>query len=383
MRTQGRGRAARGRSPGREMGICVGVWGRRLPVLSALLGALLIIATASRVGASTYYVAPAGSDQAPGTHSAPWQTLRKALTSLYPGDTLYLRGGLYVENLGGDTPIRIRPATPQAPIQVRAYPRERPVLQGLLWLHSASSWALNGLNVTGKAGNLQTWHLVKFTNGTGWSFLNAEVWGANSLAGILVATTTAGYPLAGEPANWRIAGNAIHDIRTQPAIGINTDHCIYVNSGDTPGGVIEHNLLYNATNGEGVKLGGSSASQIGPANVIVRYNTIYNTGQSILVAWSAKNNQLTGNLMQKVGTNYGCIRGYQLTGTGNVATANAGYGARLLLLNDAGSPASGYPGVQDGGGNLFPLDPRFDTIGPGGFHPLDLAAQAYGCYYPY
>ena len=352
---------------------CVGVWGRRLPVLSALLGALLIIATASRVGASTYYVAPAGSDQAPGTPRAPWQTLRKALTSLYPGDTLYLRGGLYVENLGGDTPIRIRPATPQAPIQVRAYPGERPVLQGLLWLHSASSWALNGLNVTGKAGNLQTWHLVKFTNGTGWSFLNAEVWGANSLAGILVATTT-----AGEPANWRIAGNAIHDIRTQPAIGINTDHCIYVNSGDTPGGVIEHNLLYNATNGEGVKLGGSSASQIGPANVIVRYNTIYNTGQSILVAWSARNNQLTGNLMQKVGTNYGCIRGYQLTGTGNVATANAGYGARLLLLNDAG-----YVGVKNGGGNLFPLDPQFDTIGPGGFHPLDLAAQAYGCYYPY
>ena len=264
-------------------------------------------------------------------------------------------------------------ASPQAPIQVRAYPGERPVLQGLLWLHSASSWALNGLNVTGKAGNLQTWHLVKFTNGTGWSFLNAEVWGANSLAGILVATTT-----AGEPANWRIAGNAIHDIRTQPAIGINTDHCIYVNSGDTPGGVIEHNLLYNATNGEGVKLGGSSASQIGPANVIVRYNTIYNTGQSILVAWSAKNNRLYGNLMQKVGTNCGCIRGYQLTGTGNVATANAGYGARLLLLNDAG-----YVGVQNGGGNLFPLDPQFDTIGPGGFHPLDLAAQAYGCYYPY
>jgi hypothetical protein len=337
----------------------------RPTLLTALLAALLL-ATTGRVAASTYYVAPTGLDQAPGTQAAPWQTLRQALTLLSPGDTLYVRGGLYVENLGGDTPIRIRPGTSQAPVRVLAFPGERPVLQGLLWLHGASYWAVDGLDVTWKVGNQQTWHMVKLTNGVGWSFLNAEVWGANSYAGILVAST-----VAGEPAGWRIAGNAVHDML--PTHNTNQDHCLYINTRNSPGGVIEHNLLYNATNGEGVKLGGASATDVGPQNVIVRYNTIYNTAQSILVAWSAKNNQIYGNLMQKVGTNYGCIRGYQLTGTGNVATANGGDQAKRLILNDAG-----YQGVADGGGNVFPLDPQFDTLGPGGFHPLNPAAQAFG-----
>jgi hypothetical protein len=343
--------------------------GSRLKLCTALLWTFLT--TTGRVTASTYYVAPTGSDQASGTQSAPWRTLRKGLTSLLAGDALIVRGGLYVENLGGNTPISIRPGTPTAPITVTAAPGERPVLQGLLWLRSPSYWTISGLNVTWLPGNSINWHMVELTNGVGWSFLNAEVWGANSYAGLLVASTT-----AGEPAHWRLAGNVIHDI--SPTHNINQDHCLYVNSHDTPGGVIEHNLLYNATNGEGIKLGAAAATEAGPANVIVRYNTIYNTRQSILVAWSTKNNQFYGNLMQKVASNYGCIRGYQLIGRGNVATANAGDEARLLILNDGG-----YQGVQDGGGNVFPLDPQFDTLEPGGFHPFCLAAQSYGCYCPY
>jgi hypothetical protein len=301
----------------------------------------------------TFHVDPSGSDASAGSSFAPWRTIRKGLTSLYPGDALIIHGGLYTENIGGDTPAAIRPGTSSLPITVMPAPGERPVLQGLLWLRGASYWTVSGLNVTWKPGNLIT---------------NAEVWGANSYAGILVASM-----VTGEPAGWRIAGCAVHD--TKPTHSTNQDHCIYVNTGSSPGGVIEHNLLYNATNGEGVKLGGADTTQLGPQNIVVRYNTIYNTAQSILIAWSAKNNLIYGNLMQRVGANYGCIRGYQLSGSGNRANANAGYQARLLILNDAG-----YHGVEDAGGNIFPLDPQFASIEPFGFHPQNPAAQSFGRY---
>ncbi len=45
-----------------------------------------------------FYVAPDGSDQSgSGTINDPWKTIAKGVSSLNSGDTLYLRGGLYVE----------------------------------------------------------------------------------------------------------------------------------------------------------------------------------------------------------------------------------------------------------------------------------------------
>jgi hypothetical protein len=46
------------------------------------------------------FVDPArGDDKAPGTEAAPWRTLAAALPRLKAGDTLYLRGGTYRENV--------------------------------------------------------------------------------------------------------------------------------------------------------------------------------------------------------------------------------------------------------------------------------------------
>jgi parallel beta-helix repeat protein len=44
---------------------------------------------------SDFFVSPSGSDQNDGTRAAPWQTIRYAVSQLGPGDTLYLRGGVY------------------------------------------------------------------------------------------------------------------------------------------------------------------------------------------------------------------------------------------------------------------------------------------------
>src|SRR5690606_19686272 len=86
--------------------------------------------------AATYYVATTGSDSNPGTETSPFRTLNKGVTVLKPGDTLYLRGGVYAESLRN----KIAGGTSwSAPVKVAAFPGEHVTLKPssgthLLWL---------------------------------------------------------------------------------------------------------------------------------------------------------------------------------------------------------------------------------------------------------
>lgn len=73
-----------------------------------------------------YFVDPVkGSDSVEGTEQKPWKTVNHAVKQLKPGDTLYLRGGIYWERVA---------ASPQGnagdPITIRSYPGELAVLDG-------------------------------------------------------------------------------------------------------------------------------------------------------------------------------------------------------------------------------------------------------------
>src|SRR5262245_20178135 len=57
-----------------------------------LLGGALHPRAAS---AATYYVATSGNNSYAGTETQPFQTIRKGLSVLRGGDTLYVRGGTY------------------------------------------------------------------------------------------------------------------------------------------------------------------------------------------------------------------------------------------------------------------------------------------------
>jgi putative cell wall-binding protein len=324
--------------------------------------------TAPSVGAGNrvHHVAVDGSDEAAGTATAPWGTLYRSLERLEPGDTLVVHGGTYRERVRSP---RTTPATAAAPIHVLAAPGERPVVQGLLWLRDADHWVIDGINVTWDPDTGSTnEHMVKFTDGTGWVFRNAEVWDARSFAGILVATSG-----GAEPRDWLITGNCIHD--TVPSNDKNQDHLIYVNSGTGSGpGMIQGNLLFGAPNGNGVKLGGPSETSGGAADITIRHNTIHGAVQGVLMSWRSQNNVVARNLIGHVGSNYGTVRGYQLAGTGNVVTDNVGYDARLMILND-----EGYEPIADGGGNVFPLDPEYGHADRcGGFVPTHPEALGYG-----
>jgi len=66
-----------------------------------------------------------GRDENDGSEKAPWQTVNHALRQLTAGDTLYLREGIYYENVYCAVAGR-----PDAPVTVRSYPGERAVIDG-------------------------------------------------------------------------------------------------------------------------------------------------------------------------------------------------------------------------------------------------------------
>src|SRR5580698_11331961 len=64
----------------------------RTTIASALMVLLFPLAAAA---ATTWYVAPTGSDTAAGTMAAPFASWARAQTAASPGDTVYFRGGTY------------------------------------------------------------------------------------------------------------------------------------------------------------------------------------------------------------------------------------------------------------------------------------------------
>lgn len=73
-----------------------------------------------------YYVDPVkGKPTGDGTAAQPWKTIEAGLKVLKPGDTLYLHGGVYFENVT----IGVS-GTPRAPITIRSVPGELAIVDG-------------------------------------------------------------------------------------------------------------------------------------------------------------------------------------------------------------------------------------------------------------
>lgn len=307
------------------------------------------------VSGTTYYVSPDGSDASPGTFEQPFSTITFALKALEPGDGLYLRGGVYVEQVR--SPV-LSPASADRPIVVAAYPGERPIIKGLLWIKGASNWFFDGINVTwDPERNLPNEHMVKVIDGEGWVLQNSELWGAHSFAALLIV---------GEASNWTVRGNYIHD--TYPTNGINQDHLIYANVAG--GGTIENNLLVNAANGQGVKVGPPEPDAGEIHDVTIRRNTIVAAvgPAGVQLAWGAYDTVVEQNIIVGVYQQAAGIETWELFGTGNTAGENVVWDAAAVLEQAAG--------LSDTGGNVM-ADPLLDSRG------LPTSAQAQGRgYYP-
>lgn len=74
----------------------------------------------------TFFVdAKRGSDANDGGKTSPWKTVNQALSQLKAGDTLYLRGGTFYENV-----YLSLVGTKESPITIRGYPGEEVIIDG-------------------------------------------------------------------------------------------------------------------------------------------------------------------------------------------------------------------------------------------------------------
>ncbi|HEX9984019.1 MAG TPA: right-handed parallel beta-helix repeat-containing protein [Thermoanaerobaculia bacterium] len=86
----------------------------------------LLVCLSTTAYAATRYVATTGNNANAGTLSSPWATIQYGVNQLAAGDTLYVRGGTYMENVlmwnkhGSSTAV----------IYVVNYPNESPVIDG-------------------------------------------------------------------------------------------------------------------------------------------------------------------------------------------------------------------------------------------------------------
>jgi len=79
----------------------------------------------SAASGGVYFVAPDGNDSNPGTEPKPWQTITKAARTLTAGDTVYIRNGIYKEQV-----VPERSGAEGRYVTYRAYEGEEPVIDG-------------------------------------------------------------------------------------------------------------------------------------------------------------------------------------------------------------------------------------------------------------
>lgn len=320
-------------------------------VLTAVL-AVAALAPAPSFGAGReFYAAPGPTCATDYTHGSgtiddPWTCIEWAMRQLSAGDTLLLRGGTYTQRIG--TPKVYAKGTPSDRITVRNYPGEQPVIRGLFSLFKGGLhyWTFSGLEVTWDPATGQPNEtLFRMVDGIGWELRDMVIHGNRSYAAIRVMAETPGMAT-----DWAIRDSCVHTNHGSPDV---SSHNIYVGAGAAgiaPGpGVIERNVVFGAPD-TNIKLGAGSPELPGTAGVVVRNNVLAGAPQNVLIAWKSHDNTVERNLLIRTadGNWYPNIRGHQLSGSGNKAIVNGGYGGATVISNHNDSPQ----GVADLGGNL-------------------------------
>ncbi|MBN2004313.1 MAG: right-handed parallel beta-helix repeat-containing protein, partial [Anaerolineae bacterium] len=196
-----------------------------------------ITAEAISPAACAYYVAPDGSDDAPGSEAQPWATFQHAADTTQPGDTICFRGGVYPVE---ETHLTSS-GTATALIAFVACPGESPILDG-----------------AGSAGELLILdQYTSYVRISGFTLRNFTIWGME---------------LAGE--NRYVQLDHLEVEGGEAAI-----HFTYGESAESPPaeGPVEHITLEDSI------IHGSQYSAVdctpGPCNhMVVRRVEIYNTG---------------------------------------------------------------------------------------------------------
>jgi hypothetical protein len=348
-----------------------------------------------------YFVAPWGSDSAPGTiRPTTLVTLKRVAQLAQPGDTILLRGGVY-DTLNQHVYIEITMnGTPNAPITIKSYPGERAIFDGHKhpW-HPRYENDGNGLsdpNLIRVIGDHLIWEDITFRNGVGRGFYfvgyhntlrhieshhhhHAGIYfqGSHNLLEYVTAHDNNSIANGGNSGNGisLVDGNhirATHGTNAETRGNIIRYALLYKNSDDGIGvwnswdTLIEHSISYQngigpTGNGRGFKLGGAGRQDIG---TIARFNIAYENKNNF------DTNGSTGVLLYNNTSLNSPGAGYILTHHASNACANEAY--NNISYGDTHPRARGdctihthnsWPDAgNDAGGNLAIQDPKFVTL---------------------
>jgi parallel beta-helix repeat protein len=234
-------------------------------VTAALAGNPMVTATATITIAATaptgktYYVATTGNDTAAGTEAAPFRTIKHAVGLIAPGDTVYVRQGVYNERL-----VSLKSGNAAAGyITFSAYPGETVTLDGtglpipggqagLVDLANASYVVVQGFGLRNyRTGSTNDVPIGIYVHGLGTNvqLINNHVYDIITTApttptqcqsnalGVAVYGTGASVPIG----NLVISGNELDDLKTGCSESMSID-------GNVDGFVVASNYVHNNNN---------------------------------------------------------------------------------------------------------------------------------------
>jgi len=255
-----------------------------------LIRFLLPVLLAFPLAATEFYVAPNGSPSGDGSISKPWdlptgiEGNHNLITK--PGDTIWMRGGSYIEM----QPYQFNASlsgTATAPIIIRAYPGERPTI---FINNSFSQFTLGGQNMWIWGLEFTASSIIRYitdptscnaNGGTSWCGLSA-VFADHSpgtkVINCVVHDISQGFSFWDDALRGELYGTVIFN-NGWNGYDRGHGHSIYTqnkaNGSDTTPKVIADNILFNAGD-EGIQAYGSGNAAV--SNYLIQGNTIFNNG---------------------------------------------------------------------------------------------------------
>jgi parallel beta-helix repeat protein len=258
-----------------------GICNRRL--IAAALATAASLASAS--AATTYYVAPTGSDSNSGSSAAPFREIRKAISVFNPGDTVLVADGSYLgfdlDSMAGTavTPFTIRALGSAANVLPTTDRSDNRDTIHILFSSYVVIDGLHGFHANRAAVRLDQSDHITVRNGI---FGNNATWGifTDFCDDLLIednecyaSGTQHGIYVSNSGDRPTVRGNRVHD-NAGCGIQLNAD-LSQGGDGLITGAVIENNIAWN--NGTA---GGAAINLDGVQNSIVRNNLLYNNHAS-------------------------------------------------------------------------------------------------------
>jgi Right handed beta helix region/Protein of unknown function (DUF1565) len=296
-----------------------------------------------------FFVSTNGSDGNPGTRQRPFRSIQKAFDRVLPGQRVLVRQGRYSENLE-----LTRSGTARAPITLRGYSGETPVLQpaggarcnNVLELYNVAYVRVHGFTIQGAYGCDNNTNVYVAGNSRHVEISGNEIRDGHD------------HGLFADPETQdvQVIGNRIHDNGT---IGSgNKDHALYMEGTKQ---LIANNLIYDHPYGHAVQIYPSARGTIITNNTIVdtSYTSGYRAAGVVVggdgLGQTADNILIVNNIVAF--NNYGLYGYYEEGAGGPVGLANLAR-RNLIYENRFGNLVNDKPVIVFGD-NIVDRDPRF------------------------